>query len=723
MISLDRLHRTLALGFALLALPALGAPVVEDITFSSRPGGKFEVRLDFSEAPPADLSAYTIEEPARIAIDFPGTRSALERKRYSLPYGNATGVLVLEAGDRTRMVLNLVKLVPYELLVNGNQLVLQVGQDSSGEYAEQSTAGGVLETQATQVKGARAQLADLQFRRSADGEGRLVLELSDPSVDVNVFSEGGNINLEFLDTSVPESLLRRFDVSDFATPVSSVEVSTTERGARLLLKAEGDFDYLAYQTGNEYVLSVKPLTAEEKQERINEFNYVGDRISLNFQDIEVRAVLQLIADFTELNLVASDTVTGNITLRLQNVPWDQALELVLKTKGLDSREVGNVLMVAPASEIAERERQEIEANKQIAELAPLKSEFIRIRYAKAAEVVNLFEAGSEEGGSLISERGAVVVDERTNAIIVTDTASKLAEIRTLIERVDVPIRQVMIEARIVIAQTNLDEELGIEWGGGYIDTNGGNVISVSGSRESVVGLNEAIIAGETPKLNFPVAGGTAGGGGGGAAGQQQDQGLGAALVDLGVSTATSGFAIGFTSNDLFLTAELSALEASGQGEVVSQPKIITGDKQPATIKSGTEIPYQEGAASGATTTQFKEAVLKLAVTPNITPDDRILLDLVVNQDSVGDLVPSATGGLIPTIDTTELTTQVLVGNGETVVLGGVFQNEQLTQVQKVPVLGDIPYLGHLFKSTATKQSKTETLIFITPRILSEALLD
>jgi len=710
--------------FALLAsllvapLSAFAEPVIEDITFSARPGGKFEVRLEFNEPPPADVEAYTIEDPARIAMDFPGTKSGLEQKRFALPYGNATGVLVLEAGDRTRMVINLIKLVPYETIINGNELILQVGQDSSGEYAKASTADGILETEVTRVATVRSQIEDLQFRRSEAGEGRLILKLSEPSVDVNVFSEGGKINLEFLETNVPESLLRRFDVTDFATPVNSVEVTTTERGTRLVLDAGGLFDYLAYQTGDDYILSVKPLTANEKQERLNEFNYVGDRISLNFQDIEVRAVLQLIADFTELNLVASDTVSGNITLRLQNVPWDQALELVLKTKGLDSRQIGNVLMVAPANEIAERERQEIESNKQIAELAPLQSEFIRIRYAKAASVVQLFEAGSEEGGTLISDRGSVVVDERTNAIIVTDTSAKLAEIRDLVERVDVPIRQVMIEARIVIAQTSLDEELGIEWGGGYINTSSnGDITSFSGSRESVVGINQSIVNGETPTLTYPQAGGVAAGG------AQQQQGLGAALVDLGLSNATSGFAVGFTSNDIFLTAELSALEAAGQGEVVSQPKVITGDKQQASIKSGTEIPYQEGAASGATTTSFKEAVLKLDVTPNITPDDRILLDLVINQDSVGDLVPSGTGGLIPTIDTTELTTQVLVGNGETVVLGGVFKNEEITQTSKVPFLGDIPYLGHLFKSTANKRQKTETLIFITPRILSEALLD
>ena len=709
-----------------VAAPLLAQPVIEDITFSSQPGSKFEVRLDFSEAPPADYSAYTIEEPARIAIDFPGTKSGLDQKRFSLPFGNATGVLVLEAGDKTRLVLNLIKLVPYEAVISGNQLVLQVGQDSSGGYTKATPPSNVLESQMEPVVEARSQLTDLQFRRAESGEGRLILQLSDPSVDVNVFSEGGKINLEFLATTVPGGLLRRFDVTDFATPVNSIEVTTTERGTRLLLEAEGTYDYLAYQTGKEYILSVKPLSDDEKKARLNEFTYVGERISLNFQDIEVRAVLQLIADFTDLNLVASDTVSGNITLRLQNVPWDQALELVLRTKGLDSRRIGNVLMVAPAVEIAERERQEIESNKQIAELAPLQSEFIRIRYAKASEVVNLFEAGSEEGGSLVSDRGSVVVDERTNSIIITDTATKLAEIRDLIERVDVPIRQVMIEARIVIASTNLDEELGIEWGGGYIgvDSSNGNIYSASGSREQVVSFNQDTVAGVTPTLNYPVQGGQQQGGGSqGGDGQQQQQGLGAALVDLGVSQATSGFAVGFTSNDLFLTAELSALESSGQGEVVSQPKIITGDKQLATIKSGSEIPYQEGAASGATTVSFKEAVLKLEVTPNITPDDRILLDLVVNQDSLGDLVPSGTGGLIPTINTTQLTTQVLVGNGETVVLGGVFQNDEITQIRKVPFLGDIPYLGTLFKNTASKTSKTETLIFITPRILSEALLD
>lgn len=688
----------LALGMWAFAVQA--APTVTDIEFSSRPGSKFEVRLEFSETPP-DMKAYTIEKPARIAVDFPGTSSGLKQKRYSLPYGNATGVMVLESGDRTRMVVNLVKLVPYETRIEGNNLYLLVGQDGS-DYVKPSTDPNRLATKVVPVTDIQSEITDLQFQRTGDGEGRLTLALTDPSVDVNVFSEAGDIKVQFVDTNVPERLMRRYDVTDFATPVNSVDVNTDERGATLTLKTAGDFDYLAYQTNNEYVLSVKPLTKKEVEERLNEFAYVGDRISLNFQDIEVRAVLQLIADFTELNLVASDTVSGRITLRLQNVPWDQALELVLKTKGLDKRQIGNVLMVAPAAEIAERERQEIEANKQIAELAPLQSEFVRIRYANANEIVALFEAGSEEGGRLISPRGSVVVDKRTNSLIITDTAVKLAQIRTLIDRVDIPVRQVMIEARIVIAQSDLAHSLGIEWGGGFVEPDlDGNLLSISGDAANAIGLNNALANGTTPAVNFP----------------------GALLVDLGVAS-TSGFAVGFTSDDLFLSAELSALESTGDGEVVSQPKVITGDKQSAKIESGTEIPYQESSASGATTTSFKKAVLSLDVTPNITPDDRIMLDLIINQDSVGDLVSSGTaGGFVPSIDTTELTTQVLVGNGETVVLGGVFRTEDVGSVNKVPFFGDIPYVGAFFRSESRSKTKTETLIFITPRILADTLLD
>jgi len=444
----------------------------------------------------------------------------------------------------------------------------------------------------------------------------------------------------------------------------------------------------------------------ESEKRKKEFSYVGEKLSLNFQDIEVRAVLQLIADFTGLNLVASDTVAGRITLRLQNVPWDQALELVLKTKGLDQRKVGNVLMVAPAAEIAERERQEIANNKQIEELAPLQTEHIRIRYADAGQLYGLFsgsssgEGASESTASILSGRGSVIVDQRTNSLLVTETAQKLEEFRRVIKLLDVPIRQVLIEARIVIANSDFDEQLGIEWGGGYrSDVNNGR--SLIGSGSTATNMEISRWDGTDDTITFPDA-------------------LG---VDLGVANPNGSFSLGYIGTDILLNVELSALESQGRGEIVSQPKIITGDKQTAVIKSGTEVPYQESSGSGATTISFKEAVLMLEVTPSITPDDRIIMDLKITQDSVGDLVPSGTGGFVPTIDTTELTTQVLVGNGETVVLGGVFRTEDVKSESKVPVLGDIPYLGRLFRQTSIRQVKAETLIFITPRILADTLID
>ena len=688
-----------SLVISMVSATASAEQAITDISFNAQPNGQLSIALEFDSTPSSEFSSYTIEDPARIVIDFPETENQLPQRRYALPSGNASSVVVLAAGNRSRMIVNLARLGEFDAAFDGRRFVLDVGADASSSYAVPAMSESALVKTAIASPSGASAINDLEFRRGSDGEGQLILSLSDSSVDVNVFSEGSRISLELMDTEVAESLSRRYDVTDFATPVSEIEVTPSDRGARVVIQANGYFDYLAYQQGGEYVVSVKPLSETERDQRLSEFSYVGDRISLNFQNIEVRAVLQLIADFTDLNLVASDTVEGNITLRLQNVPWDQAMELVLKTKGLDSRQVGNVLMVAPASEIAERERQEIEANKQLAELAPLKSEFIQIRYAKAANVVTLFDAGSEQGGSLVSGRGSVVVDDRTNSIIVTDTAAKLDEIRALIENVDVPIRQVMIEARIVIASSDVDEQLGIKWGGGYFESDADSVLSVARNIETTTAINQAVLGGTA--IAPPTA----------------------PFVDLGIASATSGFALGFTSNDLFLSAELAALEAAGEGEVVSQPKVITGDKQQATIKSGTEIPYQEGAASGATTTQFKEAVLKLDVTPNITPDDRILLDLVVNQDSVGELVPSANGGVVPSINTTELTTQVLVGNGETVMLGGVFKNEETIQVQKVPVLGDLPGVGPMFRSTVSTNKKVETLIFITPRILSEVLLD
>lgn len=688
---------------------------ITGIEFSSKPQSKFEIRLEFEDTPP-DPKTYTIENPARISMDFAGVSSALDRKKFPLPFGNATGVVVLEAGDRTRMIINLVELLPYTTRVSGNAMYIEVGNAGAGDYLKRTPEPYQLADR--EIETSNASIADFDFQRGAEGDARLVLTLADPSKDVNVYSEGEVINVEFVGGSIAKDLQRRYDVTDFATPVTSVEIVGTTKGVTLAMRATGDFDYLAYQADDQYVVSVKPQSQRELEKRRAEFTYVGDRLSLNFQDIEVRAVLQLIADFTGLNLVASDTVVGRITLRLQNVPWDQALDLVLKARGLDKRQVGNVLMIGPAAEIAERERLEIESNKQVEELAPLQTEYIRVRYATAQQVFELLQGGTEDSrrrgsgnmdgededrGSIISSRGSVLVDARTNSLLVTDTAKKLAEVRNIIELIDVPVRQVVIEARIVVANSDVTNQLGIQWGGGYVNAvdGGDGVISLAGDLNNVNSINDSITSGQSAGVNFP----------------------GALLVDLGVGGSNGSVAIGYTSNDLLLSAELSALEAAGTGEVVSQPKVITGDKSKAIIKSGTQIPYQQSSANGQTTVNFEEAVLGLEVTPNITPDDRIMLELSITQDTIGALVAGENGSQIPTIDTTSLETNVLVGNGETVVLGGVFRTEDVENVDKVPFFGDLPYVGNLFKRTTLSQSKNELLIFITPRILSDELLD
>jgi type IV pilus assembly protein PilQ len=703
---------------ALFASVSWAATVnLQDVEFSSQPGGRFEVRLDFDGVPP-EPKGYNIEKPARIALDLAGVSSQLEQKKFPLAYGNASSAIILESGGRTRMILNLVELAPYQTRIEGNSLFVDVGDSGVREYLKPTKENSTLSVATADKNSSSAsnEIREIDFKRGDQGEGRLVINLANPKAGINVFVEGDSIKVDFKDVSLPERLQRRFDVSDFATPVQQVEAKPSENGALFALKASGDYDYLAYQTDNEYVVSVKPLSAEELEIKKKEFAYVGEKLSLNFQDIEVRAVLQLIADFTSLNLVASDTVSGRITLRLQNVPWDQALDLVLKTKGLDKRQNGNVLMVAPAAEIAERERQEIENNKQIEELAPLQTEYIRVRYADAIDLFKLFDSEGGDGevstASLLSPRGSVIVDERTNSLLVTETAQKLQEFRRVVRLLDVPVRQVLVEARIVIANSNFGEELGVKWGAAGINAVnsgedllyfGGNTNSVIDSINSVAQASLDVAQGNA--LSEPIL-------------------IPDALnVDLGVANPTGSVAIGFVNSDVQLQMELNALQSQGRGEIVSQPKVITGDKQEAVIKSGSEVPYQESSANGETTISFKEAVLKLQVTPSITPDDRIIMKLEINQDSIGDLVPSGNGGTVPTIDTTELTTQVLVGNGETVVLGGVFRTVDVESESKVPVLGDIPYLGRLFTNTSVTQEKTETKNYITPRNNAHTLID
>ncbi len=680
-----------ALAFVLPAMPALGA-TIESIEFSSLPGDRTEIRLQFDGTPP-EPTGYTIEQPARIVLDMPSVESALKEKHFDLGIGNARKVSVVSTKDRTRAIVNLTRLVGYETEIQGNTLYLMVGGAGASGVPATTQRDSTVDVASSQPVVTDSRIESVDFRRGEQGEGRILIELSNPKAPVDVAMDGGKIRIQIRNTLLPKALQRRLDVTDFATPVQIVDALQQGPNVTFTVDATGDYDYLAYQADNRLSVDVNPVTKEELEKRTDAFKFSGEKLSLNFQDIEVRSVLQLIADFTDLNLVASDTVSGRITLRLKNVPWDQALELILKTKGLDQRQVGNVLLVAPAAEIAAREKLELENQKQISELAPLRTEFVQVRYASATALFDLFNnAASESGQTMLSERGSVIVDERTNAIILTDTAEKLEDFRRVIAQLDVPVRQVLIEARIVTASSNFSEELGIRWGGGKIVN---DKWKFGGSRETLTELQDIIVSGGPGSITSP----------------------GDLVVDLGVSgPGTTSFGIGITGEGYLLDLELSALASDGHAEVVARPKVITADKSSAYIESGVEIPYQEASSSGATSTSFKDAVLALEVTPQITPDDRIIMQLNVKQDTVGQVFEG-----VPSINTNEIETEVLVDNGQTVVLGGIFQTDRNVSTTKTPFLGDLPYVGALFRTKTERDDKQELLIFITPKILRDSL--
>ncbi|TBU97039.1 type IV pilus secretin PilQ [Phytopseudomonas dryadis] len=691
------------LGVSLLAIllsPAALAANLQALDVAALPGDRVELKLSFDE-PVAAPRGYTIEQPARIALDLPGVANKLGVKNRELGMGNARSVTVVEAKDRTRLIINLTNLAPYNTRTDGNNLYVQVGTGVTAAPASAAPAPVASTTPAAAPKpkvfGAVGKaISNIDFQRGEQGEGNVVITLSDASVSPDIQDQGGKIRLDFSRTQLPESLRVRLDVKDFATPVQFVSATGSGDNASIVIEPVGAYDYLAYQTDNKLTLSIKPLTQEDVDKRkADRFTYSGEKLSLNFQDIDVRSVLQLIADFTDLNLVASDTVAGNITLRLQNVPWDQALDLVLKTKGLDKRQIGNVLLVAPAEEIAARERQELESQKQIAELAPLRRELIQVNYAKAADMAKLFQSVTSADGA-IDERGSITVDDRTNSIIAYQTQERLDELRRIVAQLDVAVRQVMIEARIVEANVNYDKALGVRWGGTATSGNWG-VYGKDGAQtfedgvryfpgSSTIGDYEA----ETGVAPVP-------------------------FVDMGVSGSTSGIGIGFLSDNLVLDLQLSAMESSGNGEIVSQPKVVTSDKETAKILKGQEVPYQEASSSGATSTSFKEAALSLEVTPQITPDNRIIMEVKVTKDAPN--FQNALNG-VPPIDKNEVNAKVLVSDGETIVIGGVFSNTQSKSVEKVPFLGDLPYLGRLFRRDIVQDNKSELLVFITPRIMN-----
>lgn len=671
------------------------AATLDDISFSSLPGDRVRVDLQLSEPLQGEPLNFTIDNPARIVLDFPDTSLNLAQKNQSIDMGVAHSVSAVEAAGRARVVLNLVKSVGYEMEVSGNTLTLTL----AGATTTAPVATGRPTSAVAGV--ADSEIENIDFRRGPRGEGRIIVTLSDPSAAVDLGKEGGNVVVDFVDSRLPEALNRRLDVIDFATPVREIDTSPSGRGTRMVITTTTDeYDHLAYQSDDQLTIEFKPLTkAEQEAIEKEKFGYTGERLSLNFQDIEVRAVLQLIADFTGLNMVASDTVGGSVTLRLKNVPWDQALDIILKSKGLGMRKEGNVIMVAPQAEIAAREKLELEAEKQIEELAPLQTEFLQVNYAKAAELAALIKA---EANNLLSERGNVSIDERTNTLIIQDVATSLQSIREMVEKLDIPVRQVLIESRIVNADESFAKDLGVNFG------------FSKATREAPL-TND--LGGEAEPGLFVGGGqqGTTDFGGTTSFNDGTNENL---MVTLPVSGATGSLSLAYgIIGSYLLQLELSAALAEGRGEDIASPKVITANQREAVIESGVEIPYQEASSSGATSVSFKKAVLALRVTPQITPDDRVLLDLSVNQDTRGS--PDVLG--VPPINTRNVSTQVLVDNGETVVLGGVYSQTNNYSNDRIPFFGDLPYVGFLFKRTSEERTKSELLIFVTPKILKENL--
>jgi len=692
----NSIHRLTTWLFALASLvllpaSAFAAATLDNISYSTLPGNQVQLKLSMSGDIKEPIS-FTTDNPARIALTFADTASQVKKKTTGISVGVARSVTTVEAGGRTRVVVNLVKLVPFSMTRKGNDFYVTLntgGNSRSTTTAAETPAAVALET-------GNHTINNIDFRRGDKGQARIIITMSDPKTIVDLKEEGGKIVANFLNTTLPENLEQRLDVLDFATAVKQIDSFQRGNNVKVVIDpAVLEFEHLAYQTDNVMTIDVRQISkAKQAELKKKKFGYVGEKLSLNFQNINVRAVLQLIADFTGLNLVTSDTVRGNITLRLKNVPWDQAMDIILKTKGLSKRQTGNVILVAPTEEIAAREKLELESQKQIEELAPLRSEYIQVNYAKAAQLAALLKSDSN---SLLSRRGNVTIDERTNTLLVQDTADKLIQIRGLVSTLDIPVRQVLIESRVVVANDDFSKDLGVRFG----VSDGGSSSNVNaGVAGTLAGANNAL-AGITPTGNDSL-----------------NVNLPASPAD-GVP-ATIALAIAKLPFGNLLQLELSALQQEGRGEIISNPRVITANQKEAYIEQGTEIPFLSSSANGSTRVTFKKAVLSLRVTPQITPDDRVIMDLTVTQDTVGQLI-ALLGSSIPSIDTQEVSTQVLVDNGETVVLGGVYRRETRNDVDRVPFFGDLPYVGFLFKQTSQINQKQELLIFVTPKIIKDTL--
>ncbi|MBL38177.1 MAG: hypothetical protein CMP07_07190 [Xanthomonadales bacterium] len=712
---------TLLAGAIWLFAGPLSATVVTDVQVSDE-GNQLRFILS-TDVAPGEPTVFTTDQPPRIVLELPDTTSDVASGQVPVGVGPVRSYMALSSGGRTRLIVDLSRSTGYDVDVQGNQVVLTV--ESGG------SAAGVARTSS----GQQNEIAGIDFRRGDNGESRVLVQLGRPGVDISVDERASALQVNLFDTTLPDDLMQQLDVTDFATPVKTITPEIRGNNVRLNIDISGAYQHVAYQTGDELVIEVTEPDLEPRMTRELEFfqdrEYEGERITLNFQDIPVRSVLSLIADISDLNIVVSDSVGGSLTLRLTNVPWDQALDIVLETRNLAMRESGNVRWVAPQNEIAAREQQILRARAERQTLEPLRTVMIPVSYADAASLSELIRSSTavgsdgDGGAGLLSERGSVTIDQRTNTLLVTDTAEQIDRVRELVAELDRPVRQVLIESRIVIARSSFNHELGVRFGVSGAENAGNQLITIGGSAEANdrmanVGLARRNLLGQRPgrPVFLPDAdpGDVIDVGTDGIAVPRLEDRLN---VNLPVSNPAGAFGVSFLTSNFLLDLELSALEAQGEGEVISTPRVITANQNEAFIQQGVEIPYEEATNSGATNVEFKEAVLELRVTPLITPDNRVQLSLAIKQDTVGEIFQTGRGGSVPSIDTRELGTRVLVENGQTVVLGGIFQEERNFNTTKVPMLGDVPVLGALFRRRATNDEKRELLIFITPNILDD----
>ena len=703
---------------------------IEALTVSKGTSGhtiiKFTLKAPLANPP----AGFAINNPPRIALDFPDTANGLGRSAQDVADPALRSLNVVQAGNRTRVVFNLNKPQSFETQLDGNTVLVTLSEQATST-ADTTTVSRFAEARPGESVHA---LRDVDFRRGKNGEGRVIVDLSDNTTGIDIRQQGKVLIVDFIKTTVPRNLERRLDVADFATPVTTIDTFTQGGNARIVIEPKGLWEHSAYQADNRFIVEIKPI--QEDPNRLTQgtrAGYKGEKLSLNFQNVEVRAVLQVIADFTGLNIITSDTVTGSLTLRLKDIPWDQALDIIMQTKGLDMRKNGNVVLIAPREELAVKERQQLEAQQQISELEPLITETFQLNYIRVQDVFNMLQSNRQQAlglgagqtattggqGSILSKRGVVVGDPRTNILIVSDTAARLEEVRRLIRQLDTPVRQVTIESRIVIADDKFSRQLGIRFGmqtGFTLQKRYAGGIGGSLNTQPVVHTEGNTVTRDTrTQTPYELASGIA------TAGYSDSPQL---MVNLPVPNPAGQLAltlINLGSGNL-INLELSALEADSRGKVVSSPRVTTADNGKASIEQGTEIPYvTPGTANSPATVQFKKAVLRLDVTPQITPDNRVTMIVEVRKDSVGQQVNLGNGFTVPAIDTKSVITQITVNNGDTAVIGGIFEETINNNVTKVPFLGDLPILGYLFKTTDKEIEKAELLIFLTPRVLKESV--